>query len=302
MVLGIAFPKITLLAVSFVPLAKSVPSLWVRLVWIGLALLVPVVVGIVVANRTPEQNLPEPKWKKLLRGFPITLALASAFLVMLVVAPVLKIASLLKGREVVHLPAVLREKEMAPEVMEALAGTLFTHGISLAVAKPPWHMVAPSKLLLKIGGKAFAHLVTEHVEFRRNDRLEVAVLPNEAVLSGMPDEVARARALSAEVYAPRPVAQTFDPAAQDLEMQIKRVWSVYLERPHAHARAPALLGRVDEIAMELAGLNLPADEWQIVYRLLLQLDRALRGARPMLASPDAEPRRHAWPDSPNAHA
>ncbi len=289
LVIGIAFPRIALFAISFVPLAKSMPTLWLRLIWIALALLVPIVVGIVVANRSPPQNLPEPKWKKLLRGFPITLALAGAFLLMLVVAPVQKITSLMKGKEVVHLPAVMRNKRLAPEVMGALAGSLGAHQILLRPATPPWTMTAPSKILLKIGGQAFAHMVTGHIEYRKNDRLEVAVMPNEAVLRGNPDEVARARALAMEVYAPREVSETFSPAAQVLEKQIKRVWSVYLEKPHQHQSSPALVGRVNEIAAELAETNLPPDEWQVVYRLLLQLDRSLRGARPMLTKPPAHP-------------
>ena len=289
LLVGIAFPKIALFAVSFVPLAKSVPTLWLRLVWVGLALAVPIVVGTVVANRSPPGNLPEPKWKKLLRGFPITLALACAFFVMLVVAPLQKIASLLKGREVVHLPAVMRNKLLAPEIMRALSDSLAAHRIALRPAPPPWAMTAPSKILLKIGGQAFAHLVTEHVEYRKNDRLELTVLPNEAVLSGKPDEVARARALAVEVYAAREVSETFSPAAQLMEKQIKRVWSVYLEKPDQHRSSPALVGRINEIAAELAGTNLPAEEWQVVYRLLLQLDRALRGGRPLLTKPAGNP-------------
>src|SRR3954464_6370758 len=85
LLLGVIVPKIALLVIAFVPLAKSVPNIWLRIVWITLALVVPIVVGTVVAKRGSQEKLPEPGWKKLLRGFPITLALAAAFLVMLVV-------------------------------------------------------------------------------------------------------------------------------------------------------------------------------------------------------------------------
>ena len=37
LLLGIAFPRIALFAVSFVPLAKSMPTLWLRLIWFALA-------------------------------------------------------------------------------------------------------------------------------------------------------------------------------------------------------------------------------------------------------------------------
>jgi hypothetical protein len=149
-------------------------------------------------------------------------------------------------------------------------------------------MSAPSKILFKLGGQAFAGMVSDCIEYRRGEALEVAVLPNETLLYGKPAEVARAHALCAEVFAPRPVMQTFDARAQDLERQIKRVWTVYRDAPHAHERAPALLARLTEIAHDLADSNLPWDEWQLVFRLTLQLDRALRGDPPLLEKPSKE--------------
>ena len=50
-----------------------------------------------MAKRGSQEHLPEPGWKRLLRGFPITLALACAFLLM-VVAPILGIATVLRRR------------------------------------------------------------------------------------------------------------------------------------------------------------------------------------------------------------
>jgi hypothetical protein len=50
------------------------------------------------------------------------------------------------------------------------------------------------KILLEIGGQAFSAMAADRIEFRRNDRLELAVLPSETVLTGRAAEVARARA------------------------------------------------------------------------------------------------------------
>ena len=77
--------------------------------------------------------------------------------------------------------------------------------------------------------------------------------------------------------APRCILATMDARAQDLERQIKRVWQIYAERPGDHRISAALIARRDEIASDLSKSDVPYDEWQIVYRELLQLDRALRG-------------------------
>ena len=281
LLLGTIVPRIALLVIAFVPLAKSVPSFWLRIVWIALALLVPVVVGTVVAARGSQDNLPEPKWKKLLRGFPITLALAAAFLMMLVVAPILRIVTVLQRREVVRMPALMDRSKTA-ETMGVLAEVLATHGQPLHRAKAPWYLTAPSKIMLKIGGAAFARMASDDVEYRSSPDLSLMVLANETVLRGKPQAVGQARALAAEVYGPRPVIQTFHPDARDLESHLKRVWSIYLEQPRAHRRSGVLDRRLHELAAGLAAKNLPWDEWQIIYRLLLQLDRALRGQEPLL--------------------
>ena len=280
---GTIFPKTALLVIAFVPLAKSVPSLWLRVAWIALALLVPFIVGTVMAARSPQDRLPESTPKKILRGFQVTFALAAAFFMMLVITPILKIVDVARGRKTLHVPAVM-DKRFTAEAMQALASELRDHDVELHRARAPWQMTTPSKILLKLGGPAFSSMASDRPEYRRGEQLEVAVLPNETVLRGKPKALARAQALCSEVYGPRPAIQTFNAQAQALEKQIKRVWSVYRESPLRHRDSVPLRARVDEIARDLSRSDdLPWDEWQLVYRLLLQLDRALRGATPLLS-------------------
>lgn len=281
LLVGVALPKVALLVIAFVPLAKSVPAFWLRIVWISLALLVPIVVGIVVAARGSDAHLPEPWWKRLMRGFPITIALACAFLLMMVVAPILKIATIARRREIVRLPALM-EKGATEEAALALVASLASHGIVLLKSKAPWHLVAPSKILLKIGGRAFSAMASPRVEFHQNRELSVAVLPNETILEGKPELVGRAHAFCTEVYAPRRVIQTFSPGARELEARIQRLWSIYRDQPHAHRESPVLRTHLAEVAAELSTQTLPWDEYQTVYRLVLQLDRALTGKPPLL--------------------
>jgi hypothetical protein len=281
LLVGVAFPKAMLFVVSFVPLSKSVPSLALRIVWIALALFVPLVVGSVIAARAPQDALPEPRLKRLLRGFQVTLALAVAFVLMLVIAPVLKVVNTARGRKDVRLPALVQEG-IGAEFMTALAAALSLHHIELRPGNPPWHMTAPANVLKKLGGRAFANFVGERPQYRVSPELEVNLNPNELLLRGKEGALLRAQAVSQEVMAPRCIFATMDVRAQDLERQIKRVWQIYGERPGDHRAASVLISRRDEIARELSKSDIPFDEWQIVYRELLQLDRALRGDGPLI--------------------
>jgi len=281
LLLGIVVPKVTLFVISFVPLSKSVPSIWLRIIWIALALLVPFAVGTVIAARSPSSALPEPRWKKLLRGFQVTFTLAVAFLLMLVIAPALKIANIATGRLDVRLPLLVR-KGAGAELVDALTTALGAYGMELEAAEPPWTMTAPSGVMRKLGGRAFSAFVSEGTLYRHGDGLQLNLNPNELLLRGKPDRVLRAQTLAQEVIAPRHVLMAMDPHGRELERQIKRVWAVYAEEPEHHRGSAALTGRVEEIARELSHSDVPFDDWQIVYRELLQLDRALRGERPVL--------------------
>src|SRR6185369_4187366 len=92
-----------------------------------------------------------------------------------------------------------------------------------------------------------------------------------------------AHGLLAEALTRCEVFQTIDAAGQELERQIKRVWSEYDENPAAHVDSPWLRTRLKEIMQELAVLETSYDDWQILYRESLQLARALSGQRQLLA-------------------
>src|SRR5215831_8000342 len=57
LVLGVAAPKIAALVIAFVPIPHGVPAWTVRVIWIALALLVPLAVGLAMAMRRPTTTI-----------------------------------------------------------------------------------------------------------------------------------------------------------------------------------------------------------------------------------------------------
>src|SRR5262245_1153411 len=127
LLVGVVAPKLTTFVLAFVPLSRSVPPGAVRTVWIALALLIPLGVGIAV--RTQSTNREHSTARALLSGFPITLGLAAAFLVLLVTVPVLRVASAVRGRRDVHVPLVTtpaaypRRRGSSPRLFGGTAST-----------------------------------------------------------------------------------------------------------------------------------------------------------------------------------
>jgi Putative Actinobacterial Holin-X, holin superfamily III len=287
---GVAMPKVATFVLAFVPLPTWVPQWAIRLVWIGLAVAVPFAVGITMAVRRPRGstlsgvNPPaarESALKRLLRGFPTTIGIAAAFLVVFVTVPARRVMSVVRWLVDLQVPLVT-DRDHYQRVAAEVAQVLTRHGFAVRQAEPGWWLTLPSQILLRLGGPAFRDHIPERLAYFQGDRLEVALYPNGLLLRGSAQDTAWAHGVVVEALTAAPALQTFDPRAQDIERQIRRVWSVYRENPRAHEHSSALSGRLEEIAGDLRRAPVTYDEWQVVYRQALQLGRALGGEGQLL--------------------
>jgi hypothetical protein len=276
LLVGIVAPKAALFLLAFVPLAGSIEPGLVRMIWVALAALVPVAVGVTLSLHGPAGRR-ERRLRSILRGFPITAGLAAAFVILLATVPVLRIVSALRGRLDTYVPLVTTAESYSVAA-RLVAETLGRHGIEIAPAEPPWWSALPSWILHRLGQGAFIGYLAERSAYFRNHDLEVVLYPNALLLRGPARETARAHMLAVEALTGQPdMFQTIAPAAQEIERQIQRVWSVVRLNPSAHENASSLLARLDEITLEMARQPLPFDEGQVIYRQVLQLGRALTG-------------------------
>jgi hypothetical protein len=276
LLLGVIFPRLASLLLAFAPIPKSVPAYLIRLVWLGLALVVPLLVGLVVATKAPPATPPEPFAKRMARGFPITIGLAAAFVIMFVSVPVMRFAAMVRGLQSASIPLVT-DTAAYHRVSALLVQVLNAHGFALQEARPGWWVTAPTRILTWFGGDAFRNYVPQKLEFYRGGGVELSMYPSGLMLRGKQRPLTWAQGLIAEAVTHSDGFQTSAPEAQDLERQIRRVWKVFDEEPHAHTDSPRLLGRVDEIARDLGKLEIGFDDWQVLYRQVLQLERAVRG-------------------------
>jgi Putative Actinobacterial Holin-X, holin superfamily III len=281
LLVGLVAPKAALFVFAFVPMSSSVPPSLVRTVWLGLAALVPVAVGVTIAAQSPSGRR-EGIAKSIVRGFPITLGLALAFLILLFTVPALRIVSLVRGHRDTYVSLVTTPEsyQVAATVVE---DALRRHGVELTRIEPPWWAALPGRILTTLGQGVFTGYVADQSAYFRAGALEAVLYPNALMLRGPRDVTARAHALVVEAFTGHPdMFQSASPHAQEIERQIQRVWSAYRLNPQAHENAAPLLSRLDEIASEIARRPLSFDDWQVVYRQVLQLDRALGGRRQIL--------------------
>ena len=281
LVVGIAAPKIAALVLAFVPLPRSVPSWIVRLVWFVLALAVPIALGLTLGARRPAQAPKEPYVDRVLRGFPITLGLALAFLIMFVSVPVMRLVSIVRRQKTADVPLVTdvaAYHDVAGRVVEALN----RHGLGLRAGEPSWWVKAPTRILAWFGGAAFSAFVPSRIEHFTAPGLELSFYTSGILVRGVGPRVIWAHGLIAETAVHSNGLETMAAPAQDIERQIRRLWKVVDDAPEAHVNAAPLLARVREIAHDLGTIDVDYDEWSVLYRQLLQVERAVRGERQLL--------------------
>jgi hypothetical protein len=283
LLIGVAFPKVAAAVVAFIPLSDRVASWAARLVWIGLALAVPLVVGLVVARKAPPGSPPEPFLKRALRGFPITVGIAGAFLLLFVTVPILRLASMARGRQDEHVP-MLTTGSGYQQVAQMIDAILQRHGLDAERAEPSWWLNGPARILAKVAGASMRGFMPARLAYWRGPTLELALYPSDLLIRGAKNQVAWAHGVLAEGLTRGPGLQTMDAKAQSVEMEIRRVWAALDEDPSHHRDSKMLLRRLTEISEELGRIAVPYDDWQVLYRETGQLARALHGQAQLLDS------------------
>jgi hypothetical protein len=218
---------------------------------------------------------------KVLRGFPLTLGLALAFIVMFFSVPIIRLISMVRRQISADVPLVTdvaAYHEVAGRVVEAMN----RHGFGLQATEPSWWVKAPTRILSWFGGAAFSGFVPERLEHYTGPEIEVSFYTSGVLLRGKGQRVTWAHGLIAETVVHSQGLQTFAGPAQEVEREIRRLWKVFDSAPDAHAGSRILLKRVDELAVELAQLDAEYDDWQILYRQLMQVERAVRGEKQLL--------------------
>jgi len=282
LLVGILAPKAAVQMVAMVPLPPSVSAWTVRLVWIGLALLIPLGLGLAVARR--REDLAGHRARRLAsiwHGFPITVGLAAAFAFIFISVPAMRLVALLRRRKSADIPLITNASAYH-DVAAKLCEVLNRQGFSFRSAEPEWWISAPMHLLSWLGGDALRLHVSTRVAHFVTDDLSMSFYPSGLVLRGRAKRLTWAHGLIAESVVHTDGLQTTDPKAQALERRLRPLWKTYDRAPAERAGDAGLAGELNQIARELRTLQVDWDDWQVLYRQILQLGRAIAGQPQLL--------------------
>ena len=307
LLIGIPFPRLAALVLAFAPIPKWVPPGLIRIFWVVAAVIVPAGVAVALARRGTAR-VGDSAWKTFLSGFPVTVAIAAAFLTAFFTAPIRRLIALARRRQDVTIPLILEKERYAPEA-EAIGGTLVECGFAIARAEPPWLLTAPSRVLAALGGKRLRSQMPENLHYYRSETLDVSIAPNAVTLQGAEADVARAHALVCEKATLGPGLQTVTAEAQAIEKRLKDIWAVFDRDRASHQKSVFLRSGIDAVSERLSETELSFEDWQVLYREILQVSRAIEGEGQLLGtekenimSADRKPRRRSPSAPPKAPA
>ena len=293
-VIGIVVPDAGAFLLAFVPVPDWVDDNIVRLMMLGLAALIPLLIGIsaVAVTDATDRQKGLALLTGVLRGYPFTLVLALTILILAGVSLVRKVRSLAKRWEDAHVPVVVKPGGY-DDVLSDLDRVLDEAGLEVATHPAPAILSLPPRILEAVAGKALGGLVPDRLMVLSRDDLEVLVYPSDVAITGPRTTVARARAAIATELTTSPAYLTTSAESERIEDALRELSSSGpdFERSQQHLEA---------IDSAIARLAVPFEEWETVYRERLQLERTLLRAQLDRRSKNAAPSAHLAPEPPLA--
>jgi len=274
-VIGIALPAVGTFLLAFAPLPKWVNPNWVRLAMLAGALVIPLLTGLISLKLLDPEDQPRgvEKVKAVGRGYLFTLGLAITLVLLTVFTPIMKLKTMSRRWITEHVPILVEPDDydgVVNEIQRALAVTG-----SHTDRKPiTWMLSVPTKVLTMFAGGVSGKLIGDRLVTLASRDMEVMLHPSDMVISGKKLDVTHVRSALMEQLAFSRAYLTWDKDANALEDRIRRVWNQL--RAQRGGDVPAESVReLQAIEKELREADLPYEEWQVLNRGKLLVERGM---------------------------
>ena len=273
--LGILVPSVGTFLLTAMPVPAFVDQNWIRVAMLVGALVTPLLIGLATVFIQPKGARPHGAdlARSILRGYPLAFVLALILVFLAVVGIIRKVRSLSRRWSDAHVPIVVREGGYARTVAD-LEDALDEAGLVVDRGEAPAVMALPGRLLGAIAGPGVQALVPDRLAQLTGRGLEIDVYPSDIAIAGQPILVTRARAAMASRLASTAAFLTTSAEAQAIEERLERLARGAEPGPAADAE----LAAIDRL---LASVKVPYEEWEVLYRIRLQVERdLLSGIKP----------------------
>jgi len=252
---SVIWPRVATFVLAFVTLPEWAEP-WLRPVMVMLALALPLAVGLLGSRLEHPPVRGGALAGAALRGYPTAMGLFIVLVWMLVVAPVSRLAAAVRRRESAHVAIAVKPGKYDAVVAD-LHAALERAGIATTQRRAHWAFEVPGRVLRIFGGERVRRFVPEQLTVLHSTDVDVVIHPMDLSLQATRGPLARAQAAITRELTFTEANQTWSKEAQELE----------------DALACAARGEedIDAIARRIDAAALDHEQWEILYRLQLQV-------------------------------
>ena len=269
LVVIVLLPGVGAFLVSTTPLVNSIGHVLLRSVILVALVALPAVVGLAGCFVPADENRPTGLAipATILRGYPLAVLVIVAGLLLPAVGVARKIGNTRRGWSDSHIAVVVKPGEYERLVAD-LRTTLAREGIDTSAHDAPGILLVPGRLLALLAEKNTEGLVPDRLVELRGSDLDVTVYPSDIAISGKTEARLKARFVLMTGLVTAAAHATTQAEGQKVEDRIERLAT---SKPAATARDEELA----KIDVMLAGLDIPTEDWDVLYRLRIQAERDL---------------------------
>jgi hypothetical protein len=301
LLVGVLVPDVGAFLLLLVPRQEIIPEMAIRLAMLAAAAILPAIVGgMTLALGSPADRTPRGIATAIVRGYPLTILLAVLLIFLAGLAVWRKAQSLARRWTDAHVPIVVGPGAYE-QVADDLDRAVTAAGLDVTPSPAPSSMSTPARWLAAVAGRGSSTLVPDRMVQLVGPDLNILIYPMDLLISGKPELVNRARAAMASRLTTTAAHLTISAEAQAVEDRLTALITVTDDTTEGPRRfdetAATELMAIDEV---LATIPVPYEEWEVLYRQRLQVERDLRvgamdGANVVGAGAAVEPGRSPSP-------
>ena len=237
---------------------------------VGAIVLAPPAVagGLVIGEFRDERTVSE--WLRLIPvSYPATFLLGLAVLEMVAFTPFLLVQRWRQKRTLVQVPLVMKEGTDDDDLVEAVRAALASIGIEdVSITEA----TGPKAWPMRTVGFAARHLLGAVVRGDpmrlKADGLEIFAYATNVAVLGPTEDAHRVRAAVERELAFRDAYLTWSDDSQQIEDELTEA------RKSANGDFDGLRRKLDEVQERMDSASLNSEEWNVLYRLRLQVEQA----------------------------
>jgi hypothetical protein len=278
-VVALLVPTIASTLLATTPHPPFVDNQWFGFAVLLSVILLPLCVGAAGYLVPAEGERPDGVFvlREVLRGYLLAPVISGLLIFLAGVGIARKIRSRKHGWSDAHVAMVAKPgayDQLVRDVEHALASA----DLPVSASDAPWVLTLPAQILTRVAGENVRKLRPDRLVALTAEDLNVGVYPSDIAISGPTPVRTRARAAIVSRLATSSAHLTTSKEAQEVEDRLVKLAG---ESRAVGGASKATRTAFEAIDATLLDLAVPTDEWDILYRIRLQIERDLLiGARP----------------------